>query len=93
MGDWRLDVLQTREYLFGVRFKRKSYRVYRSDWRHDHCVSCGITFAEDESDREPIMHEGFATTADYEYGEDYEWVCAECFALFRDAMGWTEVRL
>jgi hypothetical protein len=36
-----------------------------------------------------IQHEGYATTAEYTYGEAYEWVCEACFAKLKDKMGWT----
>jgi hypothetical protein len=48
-------------------------------------------FAEPEAAGEDFLHEGFATTAADRHGADHEWVCVECFALFRKEVGWTEV--
>ena len=36
-------------------------------------------------------HEGFAVTAEYELGADYEWICAGCFDFAKEAMGWRDV--
>ncbi len=87
--DWRLENLETQE-MRGVRFQRMRYREYRPGWDHDHCVACWAKFAEFDDPNEPIQHEGYTTCADYEHGAEYDWVCLECFSLFKDAMGWTE---
>jgi hypothetical protein len=31
--------------------------------------------------------EGYAVTAEYKWGEDYEWVCASCFEALKDNLG------
>jgi hypothetical protein len=65
---------------------RKPYRRYRDDWDHDHCAACWAKFAEwDEPD---ILHEGYATTAEYDLGEDYDWVCPSCFDELHVEMEW-----
>jgi hypothetical protein len=89
--DWRLENLRTQPHLRGVRFTRKPYAAYRPGWEHDHCAACWAKFMEHGSDREPIEREGFATCEDYEHGENYEWVCPTCFALFKAEMEWTEI--
>jgi len=89
--DARLEHLQTQPYLRGVRFQKTTYRAYRPGWDHDHCVGCWAKFAEHRSNREPIEREGYTTTADYERGAQYEWVCLNCFSDFKEAMDWTEV--
>jgi hypothetical protein len=38
-----------------------------------------------------MIHQGYATTSNYEHGEDYEWVCAERFPASKDAMDWIDV--
>jgi hypothetical protein len=38
-----------------------------------------------------VLTEGYATTSAFARGEGYEWVCAECFADFRDEFAWTIV--
>jgi hypothetical protein len=69
-----------------VAFIKKRYRQYSPDWDHDHCAACWTKFAE--WDGPDILHEGYATTAEYERGEDYDWVCPICFDELRDEMGW-----
>jgi hypothetical protein len=90
--DWRLEHLETQPYLRGVAFVRKPYRAYREGWDHDHCAACWMKFSEVEVPGEVTQREGFATTAAYPRGADYEWVCVECFELFRDDMGWVEFK-
>ena len=87
--DWRYQHLQTQPYLLGVRWQMKTYRAPRADWDHDHCVGCWAKFMEHDSPAEPIEHEGYATTADYLKGAEFEWVCKKCFADFSEPMGWT----
>jgi len=41
--------------------------------------------------REPVEREGYTTTAAYQHGPQYEWVCVTCFQDFKAEMGWTEV--
>ncbi len=74
--DWRR---QGQEYLSGARWVFRAYRPYRSDWEHDHCVLCSAKLSCDEVD----LNEGYATE------DEYHWVCAECFADFRDELGWS----
>lgn len=88
--DWRLENLQEQSYLRGVRFQRGRWRLRQADWDHDHCVGCHGRFAEFDRLDEPIFHDGFTTCADYQHGAEYDWVCPECFALFKDEMGWIE---
>jgi hypothetical protein len=89
--DWRLERLEGQEFLFGIRFRRIVYRQYRPGWDHDHCVGCWTQFAEHEDEHEPILREGYTTCSDFENGAEYWWACAECFGLFKGAMGWSEV--
>lgn len=88
--DWRLENLRTQPYLRCVSFVRKPYSEYRPGWDHDHCVGCGVRLAERGFSTHDVIHEGYATTSDFVRGADYDWVCPECFADFRDAMGWRE---
>lgn len=73
----------------GIRLRRKSYKAPRPDWDHDHCVICWAKFAEFEGPE--ILHEGYATTAESKWGEDYHWVCPTCFDDLRNIFGWIEV--
>jgi hypothetical protein len=88
--DWRQEVLYTLSYLRGVSFARKPYKEYRPGWDHDHCAVCGAKLAKPGFEGEPTLHEGYATTAEYEHGADYEWVCPECFAASKVAMDWRD---
>lgn len=89
--DWRLKRLQDQEYLHGVSFVRKPYRAYRPDWDHDHCVGCWQKLVEPGVAAEDAIHEGYATTDEFERGEDYWWVCPTCFDAFAPAMAWRDV--
>jgi hypothetical protein len=91
MSDSRLEHLRTQPYLRGVRFQRKAYRAYRPGWDHDHCVGCWAKFAEHDDPAEPVLHEGYATCADYQHGADYEWVCPDCFNTFKSQMSWRDI--
>jgi hypothetical protein len=89
--DWRLANLEGQLYLRGVTFVRKPYKDFRPGWNHDHCVACWVTLAEPKIEGRDILHEGYATTAEFVRGADYDWVCPECFNLFRDYMAWKEI--
>lgn len=88
--DWRLQHLETQPYLRGVSFVRKPYQAYRPGWEHDHCVACWTTLAEPGVEGSEIVHEGYATTADFVRGADYDWVCVPCFKEFREVMAWRD---
>lgn len=75
--------------LRNVAFKRKPYRQYSAKWDHDHCRGCWATFSEE--DVAGFLHEGFATTAEYDEGEDYDWLCPKCFSEFQQEMQWRSV--
>ena len=64
--------------------------AYRPDWEHDHCAICSATLMEKCAGVEDTLHEGFAITAKYEHGADYEWVCVDCFEASKDAMEWQD---
>ena len=84
MDDWRLVFC---ERIRGERLEFKKYTAYSETWTHDHCAACWATFCESEGSE--IVHEGYATTDDYELGADYEWVCVPCFNDLHQIMGWT----
>ena len=90
VDNWRLEHLQDQPYLRGVRFQKLRWRQRSPTWDHDHCVACWARFAELDRPDEPIFHEGFTTCADYQHGAEYDWVCPECFAEFKEEMGWIE---
>ena len=83
--DWRLDLVR---HLTGASFRRKEYYRWSEKWDHDHCAACNATFSLHEEGA--CLKEGFGVTADYKWGEDYEWVCAKCFEEMKDNLGWTE---
>lgn len=64
-------------YLRGVAFSHRPYRQYTRSWDHDHCASCTAGFSEDEPGD---LREGWTTTADYEPGAEYDWLCETCFS-------------
>jgi hypothetical protein len=80
--DWRL--VFARPHLTGAHFRWKKY--YRQG--HDHCAACWATFSLHDGD---YLKEGYAVTADYKLGEDYDWVCAPCFNDLKDNLAWTAV--
>jgi len=89
--DWRLEQLQARPYLRGAAFLRKPYRQPSPEWDHDHCTACWTTLAEPHIKRADIIHEGYATTAEFVRGADYNWICVPCFEQFRDIMEWRDL--
>jgi hypothetical protein len=91
--DWRAEVLETIPELRGQSFVRKKYTEYRPGWDHDHCAVCGVKFAEHDIGGERVLRDGYAVTADYKHGADYEWVCPECFIASKARMNWTVVTL
>ena len=92
MSDWRRDTLIDKEYLFNIRLQWRAYRPYRPGWEHDHCEGCLITFAEiGLRPKEDTLQSGYTTCSDYSQGEEYAWVCKECFDLFGGDMGWVAV--
>ena len=88
--EWRAEVLETLPYLRGQSFARKPYKAYRPGWEHDHCAVCGAKLMEESAAVEDTLHEGYATTPDYQHGEDYDWICVACFAASREEMGWKD---
>ena len=91
--DWRAELLRAIPYLRGQNFIRKTYTEYRPGWDHDHCAVCSVKFAEHDIKGEKVLREGYAITADYDKGANYEWVCPECFEASKDKMGWRDVTL
>lgn len=74
--DWRRQGQE--RFLSGVKLIERAYRPYRPGWEHDHCEFCGVKFSCHEGDRK----RGYSTE------DGYHWVCAECYADFRDEFGW-----
>ena len=56
------------------------------DWDHSHCAGCMTKFSL--YDDGESLREGYAVTADYKLGEDYEWVCPDCFEALKDNLDW-----
>lgn len=74
----------------GAHLIRKAYQAPSKAWDHDHCTGCWAKFMEPPTTGEGIVHEGYATTAEYVRGADYEWVCTKCFEEFSAIMGWID---
>jgi len=85
--DWRY---QNAKDLHGQAFMWKPYRAYSAEWTHDHCAACMAKVAEPETEPD-ALHEGWAISAGYERGAEYEWVCADCFKLLEQTLSWTRV--
>jgi hypothetical protein len=83
--DWRVENAQ---HLKRLPLRRQAYKKWTDRWDHEHCAGCMAEFAE--SDRPDIQRAGYATTADYVHGAQYEWVCIRCFNDLKLELGWTE---
>lgn len=82
----------------GTRLVRKRYRAYSKTWEHDHCSFCFAKFMEPSASEttlgdpdKDIRTEGYTTTAEFERGAGYEWVCLDCYSDFSEEFGWVEV--
>jgi hypothetical protein len=60
-----------------VTLSARKYSLYRPGWDHEHCEFCGATFSLCAGD----LDSGYATA------DEYRWVCAACFAGFREEFG------
>jgi hypothetical protein len=76
------------ENLRGVAWARRPYRQWTKAWDHDHCEVCDASFSEDHPGD---LRDGWTTTAGYEMGAEYCWVCSDCFDRCRDEMDWAVV--
>jgi hypothetical protein len=85
--DWRLDF--AKRHLQGASCRWKKWYPASETWDHDHCAGCWAKFCL--HDNCESHQEGYAVTAGYKWGEDYEWVCASCFDALKDNLGWTVV--
>jgi hypothetical protein len=77
MDDWRLQGQE--RFLKGAVLRAATYSPSRDGWDHDHCEFCGAKF----SDRPGDLKSGYVT------GDEYHWICAACYADFRDHFDWT----
>jgi len=81
-ADWRLTGQE--KYLRGVTLVWRRYSRYSPDWDHDHCAFCWAKFIEPPA--EDCLREGYCTE------DAYHWVCADCFADFRDRFEWVVLK-
>jgi hypothetical protein len=81
-SDWRLQGQE--RYLQGITLVHRRYRQNAKNpkWDHDHCEFCSAEFALTAPD---ALREGYASE------DDYRWICAKCFADFRDRFAWKVV--
>lgn len=76
--DWRLTGQEA--YLTNAILYFQRWATLDPTWDHDHCEFCFAEF----SDRYPnCLTEGYTTS------NLYRWICAECFADFKEQFGWT----
>jgi hypothetical protein len=80
---WRIDNARR---LAGLTLHFQRYTRRSESWDHDHCAACWAKLAE--FDAPGVLHEGYATGADYAKGACYEWVCTACFTELAKALGW-----
>ena len=78
--DWRLNGQD--EYLTGVILHYKPYRKLSETWNHEHCEFCWAKFMEAGDNVLGTLHSGYATEG------DWQWICAECFADFKEKFAW-----
>jgi 5-oxoprolinase (ATP-hydrolysing) len=83
---WRIE---NTSGVAGETFKFKKWGQTYPNWDHDHCLGCMLKIrrTEDCSTKSGDLDQGWAVTADYSHGEDYEWLCEECFDLVKDIHG------
>jgi hypothetical protein len=77
-SDWRL--MGKEKYLQDRTFVWKKYVPPSAKWDHDHCEFCLRKFTVQELP--DSLHEGYTTE------DNYHWICAECFADFRQRFNW-----
>lgn len=70
-------------HLQGLTLYRRRWTMTRPQWDHDHCELCGSKFMAQDRAIPDTLHEGYATD------DEYSWVCAQCFADFRDHYRWS----
>jgi hypothetical protein len=78
--DWRR--LGQEKHLKNKALDFGKYTPPRPDWDHDHCEYCNAKFSLFPGD----------LTEGYSADDKYYWVCAECFADFKDEFEWTVKR-
>jgi hypothetical protein len=90
--DWRL--MGQESYLQSATLRQKTYYRWSEDWTHDHCEFCGARFvAPDDPYKEPDdLHEGYAVQSHGHFPDDYDWICAKCYADFKDMFDWKVLR-
>jgi hypothetical protein len=83
--DWRLTTLGAvlRCKLAGMTLMWVDWHAPRPGWDHDHCAFCWTKFAGPETP--DTLHAGYATL------DRYYWICAQCFADFREVFEWQVV--
>jgi len=82
--DWRLCFAG---HLKDARFRWKQWYPPSESWDHDHCLGCWATFNLNEGG--DSLQEGYAITADYQWGADYVWVCPACFEDLNENLNWS----
>jgi hypothetical protein len=86
--DWRRQG-QERHLPPGTVLIRTHYRQPSATWDHDHCEFCWARFMErDPGWAEPVLTEGYTTTAEHPHGAESHWVCPECAADFAEELEW-----
>ena len=75
-ADWRLQI--PHDELRGKQLVYRCYTQFSERWDHDHCIFCWQRFGRNESDLQ----------AGYETAEGKDWICPQCFMVFREQFQW-----
>lgn len=78
--DWRLQGQES--YLAGVELR---WATWAESCDHDHCEFCWAEISDRTVDDHTQFSEGWTTD------DRHRWVCAPCFADFRERFRWTVV--
>ena len=100
---WHEYKLSELKRLEGLVFTLRAYQALTEEWDHDHCVGCGAKFSEvdrldaqregymtsvpDTEPAETLLPGVSCIREPTPGGFALRWVCRECFAEFRDVLG------
>lgn len=78
-NDWR--IMNQEKYLSGKHLRFRNF-VKASDWEHEHCCFCTKKIMEDCQDIDDCTTSGYSTL------DNYYWICADCYADFKEKFKW-----
>jgi hypothetical protein len=98
--DWRRTGQE--KYLRGATLTWRNYQALSGRWEHEHCAFCWQKFLDphyspaheaalrDEPDAQ--FAAGYTNVGDGDRAAGKWWICASCFADFKDEFAWTIVQ-